>query len=36
MNETLKLYLMLELFTHLSAEEQDQVISLIVSILSEK
>lgn len=36
MNEMLKVHLMLELFTHLSAEDQDRIISEIISILSEK
>lgn len=36
MNKTLKLHFVMELFANLSDEDQDFVISLIVSILSEK
>jgi len=36
MNKELKLRFLAELFTHLSEEEQEQVISLIISILSRR
>ena len=35
-NIELKIRLLVELFTHLSDRDQDAVISVIVSILSEK
>lgn len=35
-NSELKERLLMELFTHLSEEEQEYIISVIVSILSEK
>lgn len=34
--DELRLRLLAELFTHLSGSEQERIISLIVSILSEK
>ncbi len=36
MNDTLKCRLAMELFTHLSEQEQEYIISLIVSILSKR
>lgn len=36
MNHELKLRFLAELYSHLSDDEQDQVISLIISILSKK
>lgn len=36
MNNTLRLHLLMELFTHLSVADQERIISEIISILSEK
>lgn len=36
MNPELQLRFLAELFTHLSEEEQEEVISLIISILSRR
>ena len=36
MNPELKLRFLAELFTHLSEKEQEEVISLIISILSRR
>ena len=36
MNNTLRLNLLMELFTHLSVTDQERIISEIISILSEE